>query len=47
MDLRSVCAITDGIRGEVRKAVVGQDGVISLLLTSLHIDDSGFGDKNS
>ncbi len=35
MDLRSVCAITDGIRGEVRKAVVGQDGAISLLLTSL------------
>jgi MoxR-like ATPase len=35
MDLQGVARIADGIRGEVRKAVVGQDEVIELLLTSL------------
>jgi MoxR-like ATPase len=35
MDLRAVQAIAEGIRAEVRKAVVGQDEVIELLLTSL------------
>jgi MoxR-like ATPase len=35
MDLQEIHAITEGIRGEVRKAVVGQDEVIDLMLTSL------------
>ena len=35
MDVQDIRAITDGVRGEVRKAVVGQDEVIDLLLTSL------------
>ena len=35
MDLQAVRAITEGVRGEVRKAVVGQDEVIELMLTSL------------
>ena len=35
MDLQDIRAITDGLRGEVRKAVVGQDDVISLMLTGL------------
>jgi MoxR-like ATPase len=35
MDLSDVRTITDGITGEVRKAVVGQDEVIELMLTSL------------
>jgi MoxR-like ATPase len=35
MDLQDIRAITDGVRGEVRKAVVGQDDVIDLMLTSL------------
>ena len=35
MDLRDVRAVTDGVRGEVRKAVVGQDEVIDLMLASL------------
>ena len=35
MDLQDIRAITDGVRGEVRKAVVGQDEVIDLMLTSL------------
>jgi MoxR-like ATPase len=35
MDLRVVRAICDAITGEVRKAVVGQDGAIELMLTSM------------
>src|SRR5271168_835285 len=35
MDLQEIRALTDGARNEVRKAVVGQDHVIELLLTSL------------
>ena len=35
MELGEIRAIADGIRGEVRKAVVGQDDVIELMLTSL------------
>ncbi|HUK11125.1 MAG TPA: MoxR family ATPase [Stellaceae bacterium] len=35
MDLREIQALTEGMRGEVRKAVVGQDAVIDLMLTSL------------
>src|SRR6201992_2250042 len=35
MDLENVRTITGGIRTEVRKAVVGQDEVIELMLTSL------------
>ena len=35
MDVQDIRAIADGIRGEVRKAVVGQDEVIDLMLTSL------------
>jgi MoxR-like ATPase len=35
MDLQEVHAIAEGVRGEVRKAVVGQDDVIDLMLTSL------------
>jgi MoxR-like ATPase len=35
MALDRIRAITDGVRGEVRKVVVGQDGVVDLLLTSL------------
>ncbi len=33
--LQDIRAITEGMRGEVRKAVVGQDEVIDLMLTSL------------
>jgi MoxR-like ATPase len=35
MDVQDISAITEAVRGEVRKAVVGQDAVIDLLLTSL------------
>ena len=35
MDVQGIRAIAEGIRGEVRKAVVGQDEVIDLMLTSL------------
>jgi MoxR-like ATPase len=35
MELRDIRALTDGVRGEIRKAVVGQDDVIDLMLTSL------------
>lgn len=35
MDLQGIHALTNGIRHEVRKAVVGQDEVIDLMLTSL------------
>ena len=35
MDVQDIRAITERVRGEVRKAVVGQDGVIDLMLTSL------------
>ncbi len=37
MDVQDIRAIADGVRGEVRKAVVGQDGVIELMITSLLI----------
>ncbi|HWP26339.1 MAG TPA: MoxR family ATPase [Xanthobacteraceae bacterium] len=35
MDLQEIRALTESIRAEVRKAVVGQDQVIELILTSL------------
>jgi MoxR-like ATPase len=35
MDVQSIRAVTEAVRAEVRKAVVGQDEVIDLLLTSL------------
>jgi MoxR-like ATPase len=35
MDLPEIHALTEGVRAEVRKAVVGQDSVIDLMLTSL------------
>jgi MoxR-like ATPase len=35
MDVQSIQAITEAVRGEVRKAVVGQDAIIDLMLTSL------------
>jgi MoxR-like ATPase len=35
MDVQDIRAITEGVRGEVRKAVIGQDEVIDLMLTSL------------
>ena len=35
MDAQEIHAIAEGIRGEVRKAVAGQDEVIELMLTSL------------
>jgi MoxR-like ATPase len=35
MDVQGIRAITEAVRGEVRKAVVGQDAVIELMLTSL------------
>ncbi|HEV3177843.1 MAG TPA: MoxR family ATPase [Stellaceae bacterium] len=35
MDLQQIHAITEGIRSEVRKAVVGQDETIDLMLASL------------
>jgi MoxR-like ATPase len=35
MELADIRAIIEGVRGEVRKAVVGQDEVIDLMLTSL------------
>jgi MoxR-like ATPase len=35
MDLQEIRALTEAVRGEVRKAVVGQDQVIDLILTSL------------
>ncbi len=35
MDLSPIRAITDGIREQVRKVVVGQDEVVDLMLTSL------------
>jgi MoxR-like ATPase len=35
MDLQEIRALTEAIRAEVRKAVVGQDQVIELILTSL------------
>ncbi|HXW25217.1 MAG TPA: MoxR family ATPase [Xanthobacteraceae bacterium] len=35
MDVQDIRAVTEAVRAEVRKAVVGQDEVIDLLLTSL------------
>src|ERR1700720_4066609 len=35
MELREIHALTEAIRSEVRKAVVGQDEVIDMMLTSL------------
>jgi MoxR-like ATPase len=35
MDVHGIRTITEAVRGEVRKAVVGQDAVIDLMLTSL------------
>jgi MoxR-like ATPase len=35
MDVHEIRALADGMRGEIRKAVVGQDEVIELMLTSL------------
>src|ERR1700733_9019620 len=35
MDLQEVRRIAEAVRGEVRKAVVGQDAIIDLMLTSL------------
>ncbi len=35
MDLDGIRAITEALRGEVRKAVVGQDAIIDLMLTSV------------
>jgi MoxR-like ATPase len=35
MDVQGIRTITEAVRGEVRKAVVGQDAVIDLMLTSL------------
>jgi MoxR-like ATPase len=35
MDAEPIRAVTERVRGEVRKAVVGQDAVIELMLTSL------------
>jgi MoxR-like ATPase len=35
MDVQGIRAVTEAVRAEVRKAVVGQDEVIDLLLTSL------------
>ena len=35
MDLNDIRALADAVRGEVRKAVVGQDEAIDLMLTSL------------
>jgi MoxR-like ATPase len=35
MDVQDIRAITKAVRGEVRKAVVGQDAIIDLMLTSL------------
>ena len=35
MDVSAIRAVTEGVRGEVRKALIGQDETIELLLTSL------------
>jgi MoxR-like ATPase len=35
MDVHGIRAITEAVRGEVRKAVVGQDAIIDLMLASL------------
>src|SRR5262245_27422339 len=35
MDVQDIRTITEAVRGEVRKAVVGQDQVVELMLTSL------------
>jgi MoxR-like ATPase len=35
MDVRDIRAIAEAMRGEIRKAIVGQDAVIDLMLTSL------------
>jgi MoxR-like ATPase len=35
MDVRDIRAIADAMRGEIRKAIIGQDDVIDLMLTSL------------
>ena len=35
MDLDQIGAMTEGVRGEVRKVVIGQDAVVDLLLTCL------------
>jgi len=35
MDLKEIHAVTEGVRDQVRKAVVGQDEVIDFMLTSL------------
>jgi MoxR-like ATPase len=35
MDVQGIRAVTEAVRGEVRKAVIGQDAIIDLMLTSL------------
>ena len=35
MDLDQIAAMTEAVRGEVRKVVIGQDAVVDLLLTAL------------
>src|SRR6202047_441947 len=35
MDVQDIRAIADAMRGEIRKAIVGQDDIIDLMLTSL------------
>jgi MoxR-like ATPase len=35
MDLQEIRGLTEGLRGEVRKAIVGQDETVELMLTSL------------
>jgi MoxR-like ATPase len=35
MDVQDIQAVTEGVRGEVSKAVVGQDAIIELMLASL------------
>jgi len=37
MDIQAIRSVTEGIRGEIRKAVVGQDEVVDLMLTSMLI----------
>src|ERR1700745_3618898 len=39
MELQEIRGLAEAVRGEVRKAVVGQDEVIDLLLTSLLVGD--------
>ena len=38
MEFREIRGLTEAIRSEVRKAVVGQDDVIDLMLTSLLVN---------